>query len=71
MRLGTPSDEKIRPLKLTMKTLECKNQIMSRLSNLKNSEERFRNLSIRDDHTFEELIKEWGAKTKEMNAFIS
>ena len=73
MRLGTPSGEKIRPLKLTMKTLECKNQIMSRLSNLKNSEERFRNLSIRDDHTFEErqLIKECGAKTKEMNAAVT
>ena len=49
-----------------MKTYECKSQIMSRLSNLKNSEERFRTLSIRDDHTFEErqLIKEWSTKTK-------
>ena len=56
-----------------MKTYECKSQIMSRLSNLKNSEERFRTLSIRDDHTFEErqLIKEWSTKTKSMNAAVT
>ena len=69
-RLGQASDERIQPLKLTMETCECKIQIMRRLSNLKNSEERFRTLSVRDDHTFEErqLIKEWNAKTKSMNA---
>ena len=46
---------------------------MSRLSNLKNSEERFRTLSIRDDHTFEErqLIKEWSTKTKSMNDAVT
>ena len=68
-RLGQKNNEKIQPLKLIMKTYECKSQIMSRLSNLKNAEERFRTLSIRDDHTFEErqLIKEWSTKTKSMN----
>ena len=71
-RLGQENTDRIRPLKLTMKTYECKSQIMSRLSNLKNSEERFRILSIRDDHTFEErqLVKEWSAKTKSMNAEV-
>ena len=72
-RLGQENNEKIQPLKLIMKTYECKSQIMSRLSNLKNSEERFRTLSIRDDHTFEErqLIKEWSTKTKSMNAAVT
>ena len=46
-----------------------KDTIMSRLGNLKNAEEIYRKVSVRDDYTSEErgLIKEWVTKAEKKN----
>ena len=44
-----------------------KESIMSRLGNLKNSEDKYRSLSVRDDYTIEgrEKIRDWVKKGEE------
>ena len=57
----------VRPGKLVMNSSEEKAKIMSRLPNLRNAEDIYRKLSVRDDYTLEEreLIKEWVHKAEE------
>ena len=50
---GTVSDKR-RPLRLCMKNNKDKEQIMLRLSNLKNAEQKFKRISVKDDYTVEE-----------------
>ena len=68
-RLGKTEDGKIRPLKVIMKSTEDKSQVMSRLVNLKNADERYRKVSVRDDYSVEErlLIKQWSEKAAAKN----
>lgn len=68
-RLGKPSEGKIRPVKLVMNTREDKVLIMSRLINLKNADDQYRRVSVKDDYTLEEreLIKKWLKKADEKN----
>ena len=69
IRLGKHNDDKRRPLKLVMNSSEDKNSIMSRLVNLKNADDIYRKLSVRDDYTIEEReqIKSWVRKAEEKN----
>merc|ERR1712096_137933 len=69
IRLGKSNGERKRPVKLIMNNSEDKDSVMSRLVNLKNAEEIYRNLSVRDDYTIEEreLIKEWVKKAEQKN----
>ena len=69
VRLGNSDPNKIRPLKLKMNSEAEKENIMSRLSNLKNAEDRFRKVSVTEDYTVEERkeIKNWVEKAKEQN----
>ena len=68
-RLGKTEDGKIRPLKMIMKSTEDKSQVMSRLVNLKNADDRYRKVSVRDDYSVEErlLIKQWSEKAAAKN----
>ena len=70
VRLGKSNDDKRRPVKVVMNNSNEKDSIMSRLSNLKNADEIYRSLSIRDDYTIEEreLIREWVQKAQDKNA---
>ena len=54
-------NKKCRPIKLIMKSSDEKDLIMSRLSNLKNAEEKYRRISVKDEYTLEErnLVKHW------------
>ena len=67
-RLGKPSDasdtnekKKSRPLRICLKTTDDKDTIMRRLPNLRNADDKYRKVSVKDDYTFEEreIIKEW------------
>ena len=61
IRLGKPIAHKTRPVKLVMTNSRDKDNIMSRVVNLKNAEEIYRKVSVRDDYTIEEreMIKGW------------
>ena len=52
-----------------MSCSEEKDLIMSRLSNLKNAEEEYRRISVKNDYTLEErnLVKHWLKKADEQN----
>ena len=69
IRLGKPSEGKSRPVKLVMRNEKDKDSVMSRLVNLKNAEDVYRNLSVRDDYTLEErdMVREWVRKAAEKN----
>ena len=68
-RLGQKGNGRKRPIKLAMKTSQEKDEIMSRLVNLKNAEEEYRKISIKDDYTFQErlLVKQWLKKAEDKN----
>ena len=68
-RLGKPNEDKKRPLKLVMGCDDDKNTVMSRLSNLKNADEIYRKLSVREDYTIEEReqVREWVKKAAAKN----
>ena len=68
-RIGKTKDGKMRPVKLVMGSISNKDLIMSRLVNLKNADEQFKAISVRDDYTIEEreLIKLWHQKAEERN----
>ena len=53
-RLGRRKDDKTKPLKISMTTLNEKQLIMSNLRKLKNATDTYRRISITDDYTFEE-----------------
>ena len=67
--LGKPNGDKKRPIKLVMSNVAEKDSIMFRLGNLKNAEDIYSQLSVRDDYTIEERnqIKEWVKKAKQKN----
>ena len=69
IHLGKPNGDKRRPLKLVMNSSEDKDSIMSRLVNLKNADDIYRKLSVRDDYTIEEIeqIKSWVRKAEVKN----
>ena len=56
VRLGSEdlNNQKKRPLKIRFQCEEDKRDVMSRLSNLKKAEDRFKKISITDDYTMEE-----------------
>ncbi len=66
LRIGKKMDnaEKPRPLKISMKTTIGKRKIMARLTNLKDAEAKFKNISVVDDLTQEER-KQIKAKVEE------
>ena len=68
-RLGKLDENKARPLKVKLANESEQQLVMSRLSNLKNSEDRFRKISITNDYTVKERdeIRKWVTKAKEKN----
>ncbi|MEO2160791.1 MAG: hypothetical protein ABGX14_06775, partial [bacterium] len=69
MRIGKRNDKGMRPIKLVMNSTDDKEKVMSRLGNLKNADEVFNKLSVRDDYTIKEreLIREWVNKAEKKN----
>lgn len=70
VRLGKENDNgRLRPIKLTMSSIEHKNLVLSRLVNLRNAEDEYRRISIKEDYTFEEreLVRNWKKKVDERN----
>ena len=73
VRLGmipeVPVANKVRPIKIRFKLPEEKDNMMSRLSNLKRAEDKFRKISITDDYTIEERqeIKKFVDEAKRRN----
>ena len=70
VRLGKVTDDRIRPIKITLENEELKDSIMKRLPNLKNAEEQdFKKISITDDYTVSERneIRTWVEKAREKN----
>ena len=51
IRFGKPEPSKTRQLKIKLETEKEKEAVMSRLSNLKNAEDRFKKISVTEDHT--------------------
>ena len=68
-RLGTKQNDRIRPLKIIMKSVKEKVKVMSRLGRLKGADEVFKKISVTDDYTMEEReeIKRWVIMAKEKN----
>ena len=68
-RLGTKQNDKIRPLKIIMKSVREKGKVMSRLGRLKGADKVFKKISVTDDYTMEEReeIKRWVIMAKEKN----
>ena len=68
-RLGKAETSKIRPLRIKLANENEKEKVMSRLSNLKDAEPRFKQVSITPDFTQEEreIIRSWVDKAKEKN----
>ena len=67
-RLGSKSPEKIRPIRVVMKSHDRKQALMSSVWRLKNGPEKFRRISITEDYTQEERqeIKRWVDEAKRM-----
>ena len=68
-RLGKPTENKCRPIKIVMKNNADKRLIMSNLNKLKDAPEQFKKLTLTDDHTIEEraLIKKLVEEAKLKN----
>ena len=68
-RLGAQAEGKTRPVKVVMATETDKDTIMARLGNLKNAEEVYRKVSVRDDYTLEEreMVREYAKKAQAKN----
>ena len=68
-RLGESQPQRTRPLKLEMKSKIEKDNVMSKLSNLKNAVEHIKKIHITDDYTLQERreIQNWVRKAKERN----
>ena len=69
LRIGKEDHNRQQPLKITMESTKDKDQVMSRLVNLKHAEDKYSAISVRDDHTYEErqMIKDWNEKAKSLN----
>jgi hypothetical protein len=70
LRLGQRTEDKIRPVKLVMENENAKDTIMARLGNLKNAEDVFRKISVREDYSREEreMVQDMVRKAAEKNA---
>ena len=70
-RLGEPQSQRTRPVKLEMKSKIEKDNVMSKLSNLKNAVNRIKKIHITDDYTLQERreIQNWVRKAKEKNHY--
>ena len=68
-RIGKENNGRPQPLKITLENIEHKKQIMARLSNLKNAENKYRSTSVRDDYTYEErqLVRSFNEQARSMN----
>ena len=68
-RLGKEQTGRNRPVKVILKSVADKSQIMSSLTKLKNADESIRGISVRDDYTIEErqLIKSMTEEAKRRN----
>ena len=66
-RLGIKKSDRQRPLRVTMKTLEDKEELMSRLGLLWNAENDLKKMSVTDDYTIAEReeIRRWVTMAKE------
>ena len=66
-RLGIKKNDRQRPLRVTMKTLEDKEELMSRLGFLWNAKNDFKKISVTDDYTMAEReeIRRWVTMAKE------
>ena len=69
IRLGQANDQTNRPVKVVLNTTADKRKIMTNLNKLKNAEQTYRFLSVRDDYTIEEreLIKSFTEEAKRKN----
>ena len=69
IRLGPRNKDRARPVKLIMESENEKNTVVARLSNLKNAEDTFRKISIREDYTREEreMVRDMVKKGAEKN----
>lgn len=70
-RLGGSQPQRTRPVKLEMKSKIEKDNVMSKLSNLKNAVEHIKKIHITDDYTLQERreIQNWVRKAKERNQY--
>ena len=69
-RLGKiENNTKTRPVKIVMTTTTEKEQVMSRLPNLKTAEDKYKRISVKDDYTPEEraMIRSMNDKANELN----
>ena len=69
VRLGKPNPGKTRPIKLTMSSEMEKKLVMDNLKNLKDAEEAYHTLSVRDDYTLKEreMINKYVQEAKQKN----
>ena len=68
-RLGMKKHDRPRPIKLTMKSINVKEQFMSKLGKLKFADDEFKRISVTDDYTIEEReeIRRWVKKANDKN----
>ena len=67
-RISLPAQDKNRPIKAVINTVEERNRILSNLRNLKGIPE-YKTISVTKDYTITErqMIKDWSDKAKEKN----
>ena len=67
-RLGRQTEHKKRPIKVTFRSIQAKQEVMKNLRNLKGKEE-FKGLNIREDYTIAErnIIKDFVIKARKKN----
>ena len=67
-RIGLLIQDKNRPIKVVMNTVQKRNRILSNLRNLKGISE-YKTISVTEDYTITErrMIKDWSDKAKEKN----
>ena len=67
-RIGLLIQDKNRPIKVVMNTVQKRNRILSNLRNLKGISE-YKTISVTEDYTITErrMIKDWSNKAKEKN----
>jgi len=72
-RLGIKQNERKRPLKIVMKSIDEKTKLMSRLGRLRNASEQFKKIRVTDDYTMEEReeIKRWVILANESNKNVT
>ena len=68
-RLGKKKLDRPRPVQITMKSVEEKQQFMSKLGLLSHADDEFKSISITDDYTLEEReeIRRWVMTAKKRN----